>query len=109
VCVDVDTGKLIWSKDFREDYATSVPTWGVTGAPLVYEDLLICIVGGVPDAKVVAFDKLTGEESWRAIRSDSEMGYGQPVIFQEGGVQQLIIWHPTALASLNPIGSCLLK
>jgi outer membrane protein assembly factor BamB len=102
VCVDVDTGMLIWSKDFREDYGTSVPTWGVTGAPLVHEDLLICIVGGVPDARVVAFDKLTGNESWRAIRSDSEMGYGQPVIFREGGALQLIIWHPTALASLNP-------
>jgi len=102
VCVDIETGKLIWSKDYRKDYGTSVPTWGVTGSPLVNGGLLISIVGGEPDAKVVAFDKLTGEEIWRAIRSDSEMGYAQPIIFQEGATSQLIIWHPTALASLNP-------
>lgn len=102
VCLETDTGKLLWSKDYRRDYGTSIPTWGVTGAPLVEGDLVICIVGGAPDAMVVAFDKFTGEERWRALRSDSEMGYGQPVIFREGGVRQLIIWHPTALSSLDP-------
>jgi outer membrane protein assembly factor BamB len=100
--VDAKTGELVWSKDYRKDYGTSVPTWGITGAPLVYENLVICIVGGVPDARVVAFDKLTGEEVWRSIQSESEMGYAQPIIFREGGVSQLIIWHPTALTSLNP-------
>ena len=30
------------------------------------------------------------------------MGYGQPIIYEAGGVRQLIIWHPAALASLNP-------
>ena len=32
----------------------------------------------------------------------SEMGYGQPVIYEAGGVRQLIIWHPRALNSLDP-------
>ena len=27
----------------------------------------IAIVGGKPDAKVVAFDKMTGKEIWRAL------------------------------------------
>jgi outer membrane protein assembly factor BamB len=102
VCVEVDSGKLIWSKDYRSDYGTSVPTWGVAGAPVVEDNLLICIVGGVPNANVVAFDKMTGEEIWRAISSESAMGYGQPVIFDEGGERQLVVWHPTALTGLNP-------
>ena len=63
---------------------------------------MIAIVGGRPDAKVVAFDKITGKELWRALPSDSEQGYSQPLIVEAGGLRQLIIWHPAALASLDP-------
>ena len=102
LCLNVETGALIWEKDYIADYDTSVPTWGVASAPLVDGDRLIALVGGEPDALVMAFDKHTGEEIWRAIEVTSEMGYGQPVIYEAGGTRQLIVWHPTALTSLNP-------
>ena len=102
VCLNVDTGAVIWRKDYVEDYGTSVPTWGVSSAPLVDGDRLIALVGGDPGALVTAFDKYTGEELWRALDVVGEMGYAQPVIFEAGGVRQLIIWHPAALASLDP-------
>ena len=31
------------------------------------------------------------------------MGYAQPVIYEAGGARQLIIWHPGALVSLDPV------
>ena len=101
-CLDVATGELIWSKSYMDDYDTSVATWGITSAPLVDGERLIAIVGGEPDALVVAFDKHTGEELWRSLDVVGEMGYGQPIIFEAGGVRQLIVWHAAALASLNP-------
>ena len=101
-CFDVETGAVIWEKDYVADYGASVDVWGMVSAPLVDGDRLISIAGGEPDALVVAFDKRTGEELWRAIEVISEMGYTQPVIFEAGGVRQLIIWHSTALSSLNP-------
>jgi len=100
--LESETGKLVWEKNYEKDYATEVPTWGVTGAPLVAGDLLIAIVGGVPDAEVVAFDKRTGKEVWRALSPEPEMGYAQPIMLEAGGVRQLIIWHPRAVISLNP-------
>ena len=39
-----------WQKDYVRDYATRVPAWGITGAPLVEGDLLIGLVGGREDA-----------------------------------------------------------
>ncbi|MBM40421.1 MAG: pyrrolo-quinoline quinone [Acidobacteria bacterium] len=101
-CLSVETGEVIWEKDYVAEYGTSVPVWGIVSAPLVDGDRLITVVGGEPDALVMAFDKYTGEEIWRAIEVTSEMGYAQPVIFEAGGVRQLIVWHPRALASLNP-------
>ncbi len=102
LCLRTDTGEVLWQRSAIEDYGAYVATWGVASSPLVDGDRLICIVGGEPDAKVVAFDKYTGEEVWRALSTESEMGYGQPVIFEAGGVRQLIIWHPEALTSLDP-------
>ena len=101
-CLDVETGRVLWEKDYVADYGTSIPVWGTVSAPLVDGDRLITVVGGEPDALVVAFDKRTGAETWRAIEVTSEMGYAQPVIYEAGGVRQLIVWHPRALASLDP-------
>ncbi len=101
-CFDVETGAVRWQKDYVAEYGTSVPVWGIASAPLVDDDRLITVVGGEPDALVVAFDKLTGDELWRAIEVEAEMGYAQPIIFEAGGVRQLIVWHPRALAALDP-------
>ena len=101
-CLNVRTGEVIWQKDYAKDYGMQMPTWGITSAALIDGNRVIAIVGGRPDAKVMAFDKMTGKEIWRALPSDSEQGYCQPVIIEAGGVRQLIIWHPTAVASLNP-------
>ena len=101
-CFDVETGRVLWTKDYVADYGTSVPVWGIVSAPVVDGERLITVVGGEPDALVVAFNKRNGDELWRAIEVEAEMGYAQPVIYEAGGVRQLIVWHPAALDSLNP-------
>lgn len=100
--VEARTGKLIWRRDFVREFGTQIPVWGIAGAPIVDGERLIAIVGGQPDAKLIAFDKRTGKELWRALPSDSEPGYAQPFITEAGGLRQLIVWHPTALSSLDP-------
>jgi outer membrane protein assembly factor BamB len=102
-CLNAKTGDVLWKKDYVKDYGTQVPTWGMTSAPLVDGERLIALVGGERNAKVVAFDKMTGKEIWRALPSDAEPGYCQPVIVQYGKVRRLIIWHPQAVAALNPV------
>jgi outer membrane protein assembly factor BamB len=102
LCLNARTGNVIWQKDYVTDYGMQMPTWGISSAPLIDGGRLIAIVGGQPDAKVMAFDKITGKEIWRALASDSEQGYSQPVIYEAGGIRQLIIWHPTAVVALDP-------
>ena len=102
LCLDVETGDVRWTRDFERDYGTRVPTWGMNGAPIVEGDLLIALVGGRGEALVVAFDKVTGREVWRALATGKEPGYAQPVIFHVGGTRQLVLWHPRGVASLDP-------
>lgn len=100
-CLDVATGEVVWHRNYQVDYDASLPPWGTPNAPLVDGDLLIAVVGGEPDALVVAFDKYTGDERWRALQVVGGSS-SHPVIYEAGGVRQLIIWHTRALVSLDP-------
>ena len=102
LCLNVKDGSVIWQHHYVKEFGTTVPVWGMAGAPLVDGGLLICLVGGEPNAKVVAFDKLTGKEKWRALAADSEPGYSQPYLVANGKQRQLIVWHAAAVSSLDP-------
>ena len=100
-CLDVETGEVIWHRNYRAEYDASMAPWGTPSSPLVDGEQLIAVVGGEPDALVVSFDKRTGRELWRAL--DVVGGSSShPIIYEAGGVRQLIIWHPAALVSLDP-------
>lgn len=100
-CLACDTGKVIWSKHFPADYGAKVPLWGYCGHPLVYQDLVVCVVGG-EGALVVAFDKDSGQERWRSLTA-REPGYSPPTIVRVGGEDQLIVWHAQAVNGLDPL------
>lgn len=99
-CFEVETGKILWSKNFKEEYKTKSALWGYASHPLIDGKKLICVVGG-EGSHTVAFDKDTGKELWRS-QSSPEQGYCPPTIIQAGGVRQLIIPRPNAVASLDP-------
>jgi outer membrane protein assembly factor BamB len=106
LCLNVKSGDILWQKDYAKDYGADrlkwAFDWGFASSPLVDGRLLIALVDGRPNAKVVAFDKMTGKEVWRALSTDADLGVAQPVIINAGGVRQLIIWYPGAVASLDP-------
>ena len=101
-CLDVSSGTVLWKTDYVKDYGAPVSMWGIAAAPLVDGHLLIAIVNGEPDALVVAFDKRTGTEVWRALPSMAEPGVNHPIIVTGGGRRQLVFWSPDAIHSLDP-------
>ena len=99
-CLEEKSGQVLWQKNFVEDFGTTLPIWGMVHAPLVEGNQVIILVGG-ENALVVSFDKVTGQEMWRAL-DDREVGYAPPMMFSFGGKRQLIVWHPAAVTSLDP-------
>jgi outer membrane protein assembly factor BamB len=109
-CLTADKGEVVWAKNFQTDYGREQsPVWGYSANPLLDGNRLICLIGGA-GTSVVAFDKDTGKELWRALDSSGEhaAGYSSPIIVEAGGQRQLIVWHPTALCSLDPVTGKLL-
>ena len=100
-CLKVSDGSVIWSKEFERDFSTDLPAWGMAGAPLIEGDQLIALVGGKESSLLVSFDKRTGQELWRAL-DDPGVGYTPPLKMTFGDTEQIVIWHPSAISSLDP-------
>ena len=89
VCLDVKTGKPIWTKNLMRDFGGSNIYWGLSESPLVVNDRVLVQAGG-RNAAIVALDKTTGEALWR--RHSDEPGYSSAVLAQVGSTQQAIFF-----------------
>lgn len=100
LCLNVASGDVVWRRQLQEEYKTESPLWGYAAHPLVEGGMVYLMVGG-PESAVVALDKVTGEEKWRALTT-KDIGYCPPRILNIQGTEQLIIWHSDSLNGLNP-------
>jgi len=98
-CLDAATGKLLWKKQPGVDYAVRTPIWGIAAAPLVEGELVIVQLGA-EGACLVALDKKTGAERWRAL--DDRASYSAPIIIQQAGRRVLVCWTGNNVVGLNP-------
>ncbi len=99
-CFDAATGALRWNRDLNAEYQIRMPIWGIAGAPLVEGDLLIVQIGGSSGACLVAFDRRTGEEKWKAL--DDRASYSAPIVIDQAGRRVLVCWTGDNVVGLNP-------
>jgi len=98
-CLDARTGALLWARDLRKDY--EIRDLMCRGSPLIDGNLLIVTTGAKPGACVLALDKETGQEIWKAL--DEPVSNSSPIIIKAGGKRQLIFWSDASVASLDPV------
>lgn len=101
LCLDVRNGRMIWKRILTQTYGLAESP-EMTSCPLIEGRLLIVLICGKPGAWVVAFDKRTGQEVWRALNAPPH-AFSSPIVVSAGGKRQLIVWTPKAVTSLNPV------
>ena len=100
ICLDGSNGELIWKKELFEEFGTSVAEekntviWGRSASPLIYQDKVIVPAGGpkTNPVSLVAYDKITGNEVWRA--GDTQISYASPIVMpsrHDGSATELIV------------------
>jgi outer membrane protein assembly factor BamB len=99
-CLDAGTGKVVWSHDTVKKFEGRVPSWGHACSPLVDGDRVVVQVGGEDDACVMAFDRHTGKEVWRAL--PDRPGYSSPVLIDTKAGRPLIYWSAENVNGLEP-------
>jgi outer membrane protein assembly factor BamB len=97
VSLDLLTGRERWATDILQDNDNL--TWGMAGSPLVYDRLVVVNPGAQRESAkgraLVAYDRDTGKEMWRAGRCSS--GYSSPMLATLGGIRQILIFDGEGL------------
>ena len=94
-CLQFETGKQIWSTNIFEENGAKAPPWGVSGSPLVLDELVIVSAGGA-----VAYDKKTGKIAWTGQRVKS--AYSSPVLLTFAGTEQVVLFDNGLVTSHEP-------
>ena len=87
-CYDLN-GKLVWQKDLGVQMKMRLE-FGEGSGPALDSERLYLIFDQESDSFVVALDKRTGKEVWRAAR-DEQSSWSTPLIVEHGGRRQVII------------------
>jgi len=124
LCLNLANGEIVWQRDTAKDWNVPEAFFGVGSSPLVEGEKLIVMVGGQPDAGVVALDAATGKTIWESVGrttwngvtpigwrntkpyewTGSEMlaSYASPVGATIHGRRHLLCLMRQGLVSLNP-------
>jgi outer membrane protein assembly factor BamB len=99
LCLDLASGKPLWDKELHALYRVKKNFFGVGTSPLVEGDLLLVNVGGA-GAGIVAFDKSTGKEVWKA--TDDDASYSSPIAASIGMERMVFFLTREGLVALAP-------
>ena len=92
-CFDKSTGLPVWNHNLLEEFDRELTTWGVSQAPLIYQDLAIVAPQGLR-AGVAAFKKTTGELIWSSPPLNGRPFHVSPSLASFGGVDQVVMISP---------------
>ena len=98
-CLDAVSGALLWKKNLAGEYQIDESA-AISASPLIEGKLLILLIGGKPDAGVIALDKDSGKEVWKSL--DEYAAHSSPIVITSGGSRQLIVWTLNSVTALDP-------
>lgn len=89
VCLSAGDGKVLWQRNILRDAGAGNLTWGMAGAPLVVDDLVVVLPGGPAGKSLLAYDRLSGTVRWSAL--NDKAGYVSPQVATLAGRRQLLL------------------
>jgi outer membrane protein assembly factor BamB len=89
-CLELATGKVIWTRDVVKAVEGKVPTWGMASSPLIVDDLVIVHGGEEGTHSLLALRCSDGEIAWKTGKTPS---YATPVFATLAGVPQVLAFH----------------
>lgn len=100
-CLDLETGKLIWTKDTIQENHATVNVWGMSSSPLLVDDLVVIETGGQSNRSLVAYRSASGEFAWGGGNADA--GYCSPLLANLAGVRQIVIFNSGSVSAHDPL------
>lgn len=106
LCLELQTGKLVWQRDTGKDWNVPEAFFGVGSTPILEGDKLIVMVGGQPNSGVVALDAQTGKTLWESVgKSNWEgvttIGWRAEIAYRWTGVEKQASYATPVAATIH--------
>jgi outer membrane protein assembly factor BamB len=107
IALDMD-GRVVWSRHLGVEYSSFLTPWGHGGSPALYQDLLILLCDHSESSYLLALDKNTGKERWKADRGKSRISHSTPMVVKGPNRDELIVNSSERIDAYDPHNGSLL-
>lgn len=99
-CMQLVSGKIVWSKDCQELMGTKPAEYGMASSPLVWRDQVFVTTNpGSGGGTLVSFSTSDGKLNWKA--GDIHPGYSSPVLFKQKLADHVLLFGGSALKAID--------
>ena len=101
VALDVQ-GEPVWQRHLGRDYGPFEIVWGHSSSPVLHEDLIILQCDHETGAYLLALDRRTGAERWKADRGPALRSYSTPLVVAGPERSELVVNSYAGLDGYDP-------
>jgi len=98
-CLEFSTGEENWKQSVFSDPKSQNLIFGMSGSPLVIDELVVVTPGAGVGAAAIAYDMITGEMAWSS--GDDPASYSSPVAATLFGRKQVLSFNGAGLRSFG--------
>lgn len=99
LCLDKETGKVLWSRDLYGEFNGTPMNRGYSGSPIAWKDTIIMKIGGAGHA-FIALNQKDGKVVWQ--KQDFENSPASPLLIKVDGQDELVAVMSDEVAGVNP-------
>lgn len=96
---DVDSGELLWRRDYSSRFEKGHPNWGAATSPLVDGNRVVVHFGTDDRGALIALNAASGKEIWSHGKDGAS--YASPILVEIQGTRQIIELTMKGLASVE--------
>jgi outer membrane protein assembly factor BamB len=101
LCLEADTGKVVWRHDLLKDFGVENLRWGLSASPVVDGDLVF-VIPGARGAGVAAYHKHNGQLAWKT--GSDKAAYASPTPLTLDGQRQVVFLTAPGLLCVTAAG-----
>jgi outer membrane protein assembly factor BamB len=95
-------GQAIWSRNLGKEYSPFQLQWGHGSSPVLHKESLFLLCDHAPAAYLLALDRRTGKQVWKADRGKELRSYSTPFLVAVGNRFELIVNSNPRIDAYDP-------
>jgi outer membrane protein assembly factor BamB len=85
------SGAIVWQRHLATENGAFDIQWGHGSSPVLYRDLLILLCDQPAKSYLLAVDKTTGKDRWKADRGQGRSSYSTPLVIERPSGDELVV------------------